>query len=55
MIRPIRMLPLALIAAALGNGLAVMVGLDPTWAAVVGAAIGGGVLGRLCREPQTTN
>ncbi|MBO6730590.1 MAG: hypothetical protein QUV02_02995 [Maricaulis sp.] len=55
MIRSIRMLPLALIAAALGNGLAELVGVGGMWAPVIGAIAGGWTLGVLCRSPQASN
>jgi hypothetical protein len=49
------MLPLALIAAALGNGLAGYAGAGDMWAPVIGAIAGGWTLGFLCRSPRPSN
>ncbi|MBO6797087.1 hypothetical protein [Maricaulis sp.] len=55
MIRPIRMLPLALIAALIGYLLAVYAGAGDLYAPVAGAIAGGWTLGRLCRSPHPSN
>lgn len=49
MIRPIRMLPFALAAAATAYGLAALVGAGPLYSALTGAIVGGWLLGRLTR------